>query len=93
MRTYSFSHNHRSGKWMKVAIFKRYPHQKSNDNGKSPLLMGDTSSNAWLSSVMLVFRGVTTIGGTHFSLNHDYEKKGMPIPLRPCEITRESQSL
>ena len=35
----------------------RYSPENQPGNGKSPLFKGKTSSNAWFSVVMLVFRG------------------------------------
>ena len=35
------------------------PPENQHDNGKSPFLGGDTSSNGWVSIVMLVFRGLS----------------------------------
>ena len=47
-----------------------YPLENYDDNGKSPFLIGDTSSNGWFSSVILVFRGVILNGRFCFLKQH-----------------------
>ena len=46
------------------------PSKNYDDNGKSPFFIGDTSSNGWFSSVILVFRGVILKGRFCFLKQH-----------------------
>ena len=47
--------------FLRIPLTPPPPPEKSHDNGKSPFLKGDTSSNGLFSTVMLVFAGVHLI--------------------------------
>ena len=53
-----------------------YPPESWHENGKSPFSIGDTSSNGWFSSVMLVFWGADS--QSHSCSTWDLERSWAP---------------
>ena len=68
---------------MNVSRVKIYSTLGKLDNGESPLLLGDTSSNGCFSSVMLVFGGV----GIHIYHENTYTKFRIGATSFRCVVT------